>query len=37
MPKDVEKCVAKVKKQKGIHSAYAICTAAHNRKKRRKR
>ena len=35
MPKGLERCVAKVKKQKGVRSAYAICAAARNRKKRR--
>lgn len=37
MPKALERCVAKVKKRRGVHNAYAICNAARNRKKRRRR
>ena len=38
MPKKLEKCVAKVKKQgKSESSAYAICTAATKKKKPKKK
>jgi len=42
MPKKLKKCVEKVKKQKGVKSAYAICIKStgqkpHKRGKRRKR
>ena len=36
MPAKLERCVAKVRKKRGTHNAYAICTASLN-KKRRKR
>ena len=36
MPKSLERCVAKVRKQKGIRESYAVCTAARNRKRGRR-
>ena len=35
MPKNLERCVKKVKAKKGIKSAYGICKAALKRKKKR--
>lgn len=37
MPKSVERCVKKVKKQKGVKNAWAICNAAHKKKKKKKK
>ena len=36
MPAWLERCVAKVKKRKGVKNAYAVCAASHNRRKRRR-
>ena len=36
MPRKMDRCVSKVKGKKGMKNAYAICTAAMKRKKRKK-
>lgn len=35
MPKRLERCVAQVKKSKGVKSAYAVCTASLKKSKKR--